>query len=188
MTEAVTDMRKLFLLRHAKSSWDDPSSEDFDRPLNGRGRKDAKRMGRYMAEQGFRPGIALVSAAARTVATWELIEPHLEGVPVAIEEELYEAGKSRLLDRLRRMDEHMDSVLLVGHNPGIGRLAEVLVDHHGDPALLAELAAKFPTGALAEIGLDIGHWGELEAGRGRLLSFVRPKDLETASPAADSAL
>lgn len=178
MTEAVTDMRKLFLLRHAKSSWDDPALEDFDRPLNGRGRKDAKRMGRYMAEQGIRPGIALVSGAARTRATWDLVEPHLEGVPVSIEDELYEAGKARLLTRLRGLDEHMDSALLIGHNPGIGRLAEVLADHHGEPALLAELAAKFPTGALAVIELDITHWGELEAGRGRLAAFVRPKDLE----------
>jgi phosphohistidine phosphatase len=188
MTEAVTEMRKLFLLRHAKSSWDDPAAEDFDRPLNGRGRKDAKSMGKYMAAQGFRPGIALVSGAARTRATWELIEPHLEGVPVAIEAELYEAAKSRLLTRLRHMDDHMESVLLIGHNPGIGRLAEVLVEHHGRPALLACLADKFPTGALAVIHLDIGHWGELEAGRGTLASFVRPKDLETPSPADDSAL
>ena len=179
MTEAVTDMRKLFLLRHAKSSWDDTALEDFDRPLNGRGRKDAKRMGQYMADQAIRPGIALVSGATRTRATWEMVEPHLEGVPVTIEAELYEAGKSRLLTRLRSLDEHMDSALLIGHNPGIGRLAEILVDHHGEPALLAELAAKFPTGALAVIELDIAHWGELEAGRGKLLAFVRPKDLET---------
>jgi len=179
MAEAVTDMRKLFLLRHAKSCWDDPAAEDFDRPLNGRGRKDAKRMGRHMADLGFRPGIALVSGAARTRATWELIEPRLEGVPVSIEAELYEASKARLLTRLRALDEHMESALLIGHNPGIGRLAEVLVDHYGEPALLAELADKFPTGALAVIELDIAHWGELEAGRGRLAAFVRPRDLET---------
>lgn len=180
MAEAITEMRKLFLLRHAKSCWDAPAAEDFDRPLNGRGRKDAKRMGAYMEEQGIRPGIALVSAAARTLATWELLEPHLEGVPVTIEAELYEAGKARLLTRLRRLDDHIESVLLIGHNPGIGRLAEVLADHHGAPALLAELADKFPTGALATIDLDIAHWGEVEAGRGRLTAFVRPKDLETA--------
>jgi phosphohistidine phosphatase len=178
MTEAVTDMRKLFLLRHTKSSWDDPAIEDFDRPLNGRGRKDAKRMGKYMAEQGIRPGIALVSGAVRTLATWEMIEPHLEGVPVTIEAKLYEAGKSQLLTRLRGLDEHMDSALLIGHTPGIGRLAEILVGHHGDPALLVEMVAKFPTGALAVIELNIAHWGELEAGRGRLAAFVRPKDLE----------
>jgi len=177
MAEAITEMRKLFLLRHAKSSWDSPATEDFDRPLNGRGRKDAKHMGRYMEEQGIRPGIALVSAAARTLATWELLEPHLEGVPVTIEAELYEASKARLLTRLRGLDDHIESVLMIGHNPGIGRLAEVLVDHHGDPAQLAALADKFPTGALAAIDLDIGHWGEVEAGRGRLAAFVRPKDL-----------
>ena len=182
MTEAVTDMRKLFLLRHAKSSWDDPAVEDFDRPLNGRGRKDAKRMGRYMAEQGIRPGMALVSAATRTRATWDLIEPHLEGVPVSIEEGLYEASRHDLLARLRRLDEHMESVLLIGHNPGIGRLAEALAEHHGKPETLDLLAGKFPTGALAVLHLDIAHWGELEAGRGLLAAFVRPRDLETASP------
>jgi phosphohistidine phosphatase len=182
MTEAVTDMRKLFLLRHAKSSWDDPASEDFDRPLNGRGRKSARRMGEYMAEQGIRPGMALVSAAARTRATWESLEPHLEGVPVSIEEGLYEASRNDLLARLRRLDDHMESVLLVGHNPGIGRLAEALAEHHGESEALARLAEKFPTGALAILHLYIAHWGELEAGRGLLAAFIRPKDLETASP------
>ena len=183
MAEAITEMRKLFLLRHAKSSWDDPQMDDFDRPLNGRGQRDAKRMGKYMAARGIRPGLALVSAAARTRSTWDLIEHRLEGVSMAIEEKLYEAGKAELLDRLRQVDDHIASVLLIGHNPGMGRLAEILVDHHGDPEMLAQLAGKFPTAALAEIELDIGHWGEIEAGRGRLLSFTCPKDLGKADEA-----
>ncbi|MBI3446696.1 MAG: histidine phosphatase family protein [Magnetospirillum sp.] len=178
MAEAVTIMRKLFLLRHAKSSWDDPRMDDFDRPLNGRGKRDAKRMGKYMAASGIRPGLALVSAATRTRETWDLIEHRLEGVSMAIEEKLYEAGKHELLERLRLVDDHIASVLLIGHNPGIGRLAECLVEHHGDSEMLARLADKYPTGALAEIELDISHWGETEAGRGRLLAFTCPKTLE----------
>jgi len=180
MTEAITEMRKLFLLRHAKSSHDEPGLDDFERPLSARGKADARRLGRHMEAAGIRPGLALVSAAARTKATWDLVEPHLEGVPAALEAELYETGKSGLLARLRKVDDHIESVLLIGHNPGIGRLAETLADHRGDAAALARLAEKFPTGALAEIELDIAHWGELEAGRGRLLSFTRPRDLGDA--------
>lgn len=178
MTEAMTKMRKLLLLRHAKSSWDDPGLQDFDRPLNGRGRKDARRMGKFMAEHGLRPALALVSAALRTRSTWELMEPRLEGVPMSLERQLYEASARTLTSRLRQVDDHVASVLLIAHNPGIGRLAEDLVGHHGAPDLLERLAEKYPTGALAEIELDITHWGEVEDGRGRLVSFTRPRELD----------
>jgi phosphohistidine phosphatase len=180
MTEAITEMRKLFLLRHAKSSRDGIGVDDFDRPLNGRGKADARRMGLHMEAAGIRPGLALVSSAVRTKATWDLVEPHLEGVPAALEEELYLAGKSRLLARLRKVDDHIEAVLLIGHNPGIERLAQALVDRHGDAGALARLAEKYPTGALAEIDLDIARWGELEDGRGRLTAFTCPKRLEEA--------
>lgn len=188
MTEAMTKMRKLLLLRHAKSSWDDVALADFDRPLNGRGRKDAKRLGKFMAGHGLRPALALVSAALRTRSTWELMEPRMEGVPVSFEPDLYEASARTLTNRLRRVDDHIASVLLIGHNPGIGRLAEDLVGHHGAPELLERLAEKYPTGTLTEIELDIAHWGEVEDGRGRLISFTRPRDLLPASGDGDSDL
>ncbi|WP_068492056.1 SixA phosphatase family protein [Paramagnetospirillum marisnigri] len=170
-------MRKLFLLRHAKSSWDVPGQDDRDRPLSERGHAAAGVMGHYLERNAIRPALALVSSALRTRATWDRIEPRLEGVPVSIEDEIYEASRGDLLHRLRRLDDHVGSVLLIGHNPGIGRLAETLVGHNGEPEALAKLHEKFSTGALAEIELRITHWGELEAGSGSLVRFVRPKDI-----------
>lgn len=178
MGRAVTIMRKLFLLRHAKSSWDDPSMGDMDRPLSERGKQAASHMADFFAAHAIRPSLALVSTSQRTRATWDRLEPKMEGVPVSIEDCLYEASRGDLLHRLRLVDNHVASILLIGHNPGIGRLAEALVGHNGDPEVLERIAAKFSTGALAEIELDIAHWGELEAGCGALIRYVRPKDLE----------
>lgn len=170
-------MRKLYLLRHAKSSWEDPAADDFHRPLNGRGRKSAAQIAEYLAAHKIRPAMALVSAALRTRATYQLIEPRLEGVPVSFEEDLYAAGKSQLLQRLHKLDGHLASVMVVGHNPGLERLAASLAGHNGDPEALAHLKEKFPTGALAVLETDARHWAELGPGTCRLTAFIRPKDL-----------
>lgn len=171
-------MRNLYLLRHAKSSWDDPGVDDFDRPLSGRGYKAATLMAAFLAEAHIRPALALVSAARRTRDTWEVIEPAMRGVPVAFEDELYEAGKGELMERLRRLDDHLASVLVLGHNPGLERFAQALIHGHGDTQAVRHLAAKFPTGALAVLDTDIAHWKQLDAGTCRLSKFIRPKDLE----------
>jgi len=177
MAEPVTFMRKLFLLRHAKSSWADPGTEDYDRPLNGRGRRAARTMAEYLARTHFRPALALVSASLRTRATWEILEHVMEGTPVSFEEGIYEASRADLMHRLQKVDDHLGSVLMIGHSPGLPRLAETLCEGRGELEVLARLAEKFPTCALAEIELELEHWGELQAGTGRLLSFTRPKDL-----------
>ena len=178
MVEWVTKLRKLYLLRHAKSSWDDPDMEDLDRPLNKRGRLAARLMADYIARSRLHPALVLVSTAVRTRETWDIIEPKLEGTSAAIEDSLYEASKGDLLHRLRKVDDHIGSVMLIGHNPGIGRLAESLVGHNGEPEVLEHMFGKFSTGALAVIELNIAHWGELEAGTGNLVTYTRPKDLE----------
>jgi phosphohistidine phosphatase len=87
----MTIVRKLFLLRHAKSDWDDPGLDDIDRPLSKRGRQVARRMAGFIRERGIRPALVLVSTAVRTRATWDMIEPVLEGTPAAYDETLYEA-------------------------------------------------------------------------------------------------
>lgn len=178
MAERVNNMRKLFLLRHAKSSWDDPAMDDVERPLSKRGRQAARLMAGHIARSCFHPALVLVSTSLRTRETWNIIEPRLEGTSAAIEEGLYLAGKGDLLHRLRAVDDHIGSVMMIGHNPGLERLAETLVGHNGEPEVLARMTDKFSTGALAVIDLDIAHWGEVEAGTGRLVAFTRPKDLE----------
>lgn len=170
-------MRQLFLLRHAKSSWDDPATDDFDRPLNNRGRKNAQALAKYLRKSAIRPALILCSAARRTRETYDILEPGLEGTSVSIEAELYEAAKHDLIDRLRRLDDHLGSVLLIGHNPGLERLALALSSGHGEAKPLARLAEKYPTGTLAVLETDIAHWGALQDGCCRLTDFVRPADL-----------
>ncbi|MGE5514667.1 MAG: SixA phosphatase family protein [Bacteroidota bacterium] len=171
-------MRQIFLLRHAKSSWDEAGADDFDRPLNNRGRKNARAMATHLRKSALRPALILCSAARRTRETYDILEPSLEGIPVSFEAELYEAAKHDLMERLRRLDDHLDSVLLIGHNPGLERLAAALAHGHGEAKPLARLAEKYPTGTLAVLQGDIGKWGALQDGSCRLTDFVRPVDLD----------
>ncbi len=169
-------MRQIFLLRHAKSSWDDPTLDDFDRPLNQRGRKNAARMGKYLTEAAIRPSLILCSSARRTQETYDIIVSKLKDVPTVVERRLYEATSGQILALLRQMDDLVPSVLVIGHNPGLESLALFLAMGRGP--LLDRLADKYPTGALATLETDISQWRDLDRASCRLTGFVRPADLD----------
>ncbi|MDZ5698021.1 histidine phosphatase family protein [Chelativorans sp. M5D2P16] len=171
-------MKELLLLRHAKSSWDDPSLDDFDRPLAPRGRKAAPLMGRTMATRGWVPDRVLVSAALRTRQTWRRVAPALgEGVPQAEhDKDLYMASAARILKLINGVPADTRRLLVVGHNPGIGDLALRLAAPDSDPAALARMEAKFPTAALAHFTFA-QPWSALETRSARLTAFLRPKEL-----------
>src|SRR6266576_2330919 len=117
-------MKRLFLLRHAKSSWDDAELADHDRPLAPRGRRAAKLIAEHLRRQSVPPALVLCSSAQRTRETLDRIAPALgEEVPVQIERELYAASEQRLLERLRAITGGVESMLLIGHNPGLEQLA-----------------------------------------------------------------
>jgi phosphohistidine phosphatase len=167
-------MKRLFLLRHAKSSWDDPELDDHDRPLAPRGRRAAKRMAEYLREEGVAPEVVLCSSARRAQETLERISPALDdGARVLIEPELYGASASELLERLRRLPEGTGSAMLVGHNPAVQDLALSLA---GSGSGRAAIEGKYPTAALATLGFE-GSWSELGAGAAELVGFVTPKAL-----------
>jgi phosphohistidine phosphatase len=167
-------MKRLFLLRHAKSSWDDPELADHDRPLAPRGRRAAKLIAEHMARQGATPALVLCSSARRTRETLELIAPALgEGISVQIERELYAASDQGLLKRLRAAEDSIESLLLIGHNPGMQELALSLA---GAGPKLADLRRKYPTGALATLEYR-GRWADLQSGRAELTDFVTPNQL-----------
>jgi phosphohistidine phosphatase len=149
---------RLYLLRHAKSSWDDPTLADHDRPLAARGRKAAKAIGAYLREHDIEPELVLCSSAARTRETLERV-----GLTGRIEDALYGAGASALLARLHEVPDEVASVMLIGHNPGMQQLAFDL----------AGLDDKFPTAALATLACD--GWSDLQ--RAELVDYVKPKDL-----------
>ena len=174
-------MRRLLLLRHAKSSWDQSDLDDMARPLAPRGLKAAPLVGRYVSGRRLVPDLVLCSTAVRARQTLELVLAEWEredgdGVQVDMRASLYLAPPGELLAAIRRVDEAVGCLMIIGHNPGMAQLADRLAAG-GDPQGLTTMAAKFPTAALAVIDLDIGSWKAIQPGAGHLQSFIRPKDL-----------
>lgn len=170
-------MLTLSLLRHAKSSWDDSSLGDFERPLARRGETAAPRMGEFMARQGLAPDLVLCSSAVRARQTLDLVLPRLADRPqVVYEDSFYLAAPSVMLARVRKVDARVRHVLVVGHDPGMQGLALELAGE-GDPKLLQALGAKFPTAGLAVIRFKARSWAKIGCGTGRLELFATPKSL-----------
>jgi phosphohistidine phosphatase len=171
-------MKTLILMRHAKSAWDDPHQKDIDRPLSTRGQKAAARMGEWLAAEGYRPDVVLCSAARRTRETLDLLRPHLrERVTVEFTRGLYLAGPRDMLNEIGKVPTQAETVMLLGHNPGMGSLAGLLAGS-GEEKALAEMHGKFPTAAIAVLGFNVSRWGDLEPGGGVLRAFMRPRDLD----------
>jgi phosphohistidine phosphatase len=162
----------LHLLRHAKSSWDDPALPDANRPLSARGERTAAKMARQLARERVAPGLVLCSSARRTRQTLELILPALGDPEVLVEDGLYAAGAQALLSRLRQIPAGIREAMLIGHNPGIHELALVLAGR-GAPASLRE---SFPTGALVSLTLEAAAWGDVQRG-GVVTRLLLPREL-----------
>ncbi|GLS32350.1 phosphohistidine phosphatase [Mesorhizobium albiziae] len=171
-------MKSLLLLRHAKSSRDDPALEDFDRPLAKRGRNAAPAIGAELASRGWLPEAVLVSPAKRTRQTWALVAAELPAAPKAMfAKPLYMASPEQLLQRIQKVAATKQTLLVVGHNPGMEELALQLAGSGSDPNALAGISEKFPTAALARFAFD-GQWADLSTGKAKLTHFLRPRDLE----------
>ena len=171
-------MKTLTLLRHAKSSWDGSARSDFDRPLNQRGHRAARTVGRELRAQGLGFDQVIASPAARVVETIEELEEGYGGpIHPRFDRRLYFASPAALLAIVREADDAAESLLLVGHNPGLEALAMLLTRDNGC-ALRQEMAAKYPTATVAEIRLAIEHWRDAQAGTGELARFIRPRDLD----------
>lgn len=173
-------MRRLVLFRHAKSAYP-PGIDDHERPLDERGRRDAPRMGAYLAAETILPDLALVSSATRTQETFALAAPSLGPVAMRTEPRIYEAPAERLLGVLRETPDSVRTLLVVGHNPGMEDLATRLVGF-GDRYAFARLQQKFPTAGIAVIDLDAPSWSEIVPREGRLDRFVTPKGLAAVDP------
>lgn len=170
-------MKTLILLRHAKSSWDDPSTGDFDRPLNERGRQAAPRVGRFLVESELVPDRVVCSPAQRTRETWAAVQRELDTPQEAsFDQTVYLGAPGTLLDIAQSQPDDADTVMLIGHNPGIAALAEWLA-REGDAEALERLSLKFPTAGLAILEFGVDHWTEIDREVGSLKAFVRPSDL-----------
>jgi phosphohistidine phosphatase len=166
-------MKRLVVLRHAKSDWP-VGVADRDRPLGRRGQRDAPAAGRWIAEHVGVPDAVWCSPARRTKETWELLAAQLGGSPpVEFDERIYEAGVSDLVEVLRETAKGSSSVLLVGHNPGVQELVLALAGgQRSEVQMLAE--TKFPTSGVALLDVN-GPWRELAAGSARLADFAVPR-------------
>ncbi|GGC58561.1 phosphoglycerate mutase [Siccirubricoccus deserti] len=180
-------MRQLMLLRHAKSSWDDPGLPDHARPLNARGRRAAAAIAQAMQELRLSPDIVLVSSARRTLQTLEALTPFEDGALIEPMDALYLAPWARLLEAIQAVPETARSLLVLAHNPGLHELALALAGagaqagtHAGAAGRpsrdLQRLTEGYPTGALAEFTIA-SSWRQLEPGGGRLVRFLAPRDL-----------
>lgn len=166
---------RLWLLRHAKSSWDEPDLADHDRPLAPRGERDADRMAAFIEGTYIRPALVLCSSGLRARQTLGRVLPSLgETFEVRVEPALYSFDASTLLSRLRSVLDDVSSVMLVGHNPALQELAMALAE---DGDALAAVAQKFPTCGLAEIELHLGSWRDVAPATGTLLRVTIPGEL-----------
>lgn len=170
-------MRTLTLLRHAKSAWDDPVERDFDRPLNGKGRRAAARMGRYMAEQALSFDRVIASPALRVIQTIEGVEDgYGQPLSTVYDKRIYMASAATLLDVVRGTDDGCRRLLMVGHNPGLEDLVLLLVPESAGGAR-EEVEVKYPTATIVELSFE-GSWADLDERMAVLTRFSRPRDLD----------
>lgn len=167
----------MFLLRHAKSNWDQPGLADFDRPLNKRGRKAALAIGAYMKEKSLNPGLVLSSPSARTRGTLERLEKGLgEAFAVRFVDQLYLASAATILTLIQEAPARAASLMIVAHNPGMYHAALEFIKTAA-AADLAALEHNFPTAALVELSFPVETWNEVNFGAGKLVRFILPRRL-----------
>ncbi|MBC7103108.1 MAG: histidine phosphatase family protein [Parvibaculum sp.] len=169
-------MKRLCLLRHAKSDWGDPAKDDFERPLNARGVKAAGFMASYIAASPYRPDAVLCSTAARAAETCAPLCAKLKNVPVTYRDELYHAMPDVMLAEIRAVSDEVGTLLVVGHNPGLVLLAMALAEDPDDETAL-RVAHGVPTGGFIVLEFDTGRWSEIAEGEGHTVFFGRPRDL-----------
>jgi phosphohistidine phosphatase len=165
----VSDSKTLVLMRHAKAEQSGPT--DFERQLADRGLVDATEAGQWLAGRGVEPDAALVSAAVRTEQTWDSVnEAAGWDLEATLEEALYEAGTESALDLVRQTEEGVSTLVVVGHNPTMASLAQLVDDGDGDDEAGNEMALGFPTSAVAVFSYD-GEWAELDEAGASLVAF-----------------
>jgi phosphohistidine phosphatase len=164
--------RRLILTRHAKSAWDDPALDDHDRPLNARGLRAARELGDWLASRGYLPEEVLCSTARRTAETWAAVaRAPLEVLPkLKLVPELYHASSDAMLQMVQKASA--DTVMMIGHNPGLGELAAMLA---ATPPVGSDFR-KYPAAATLVMDFHVAGWNESRPGGGAVMDFFLPAD------------
>lgn len=171
-------MLRLYVMRHAKSSWAIPGARDFDRELNDRGLSDLVKMSKLIAKNGYSPEHILCSPAVRTTQTLEHIQDAFEGDPkIVFTQRLYSSGLEEYMDIIKAVDD-AKSLMIIGHNPMCGGLAASL-SGSGDQAYLEKIAYKYPTSALSVIEFDCAQWSDIAKLEGNLIDCIFPSEISS---------
>jgi len=167
-------MRCVSLYRHAKSNWDDPALEDFDRGLSKRGQRSAPQLGAFMRQENLQPDLVICSPSRRTRDTFDLTFSDHDTPASRFDDRLYHASSATMLDLLRNLPGEVRHVMILGHNPGLHALALDLFSH-GESDAVEAICRKFPTCGLAVIDIELEDWRALGVGEGNLRLFMTPK-------------
>ncbi|MXN63697.1 histidine phosphatase family protein [Stappia sp. GBMRC 2046] len=171
-------MKRLLLLRHAKSDWSQPDLGDFERTLNDRGRRSAPLMGRHIAGHAMLPDRVLCSTARRARETLSLLIPFFDReMDIRTLRGLYDASEDDYLEIIRKFGGSAKTLMVLGHNPAMQETALGLAGN-GNPELIEAISGKFPTAGLAVIDFEAPDWSDIEAKSGRVVAFFRPKEVE----------
>lgn len=174
-------MKRLTLLRHAKSDWDDPVPRDFDRPLNQRGKKAARLMGEFAARTDMQFDALVASPAVRVVQTLEtFFEGYGETIDAHWDRRIYLASVPTLLEVIHAFPKDADHVLMAGHNPGLEELVLDLVPDDAANVLRQDVEIKYPTASIAVLDIPVDDWSAVAENSATLVSFTRPRDLDPA--------
>jgi phosphohistidine phosphatase len=177
--------KTIFLLRHAKSDWNDPALSDHDRPLNQRGQNAANKMAAVFKSIALKPDLVICSTAVRARETLEHVIPGLpQSTAVEYRRNSYLASPRTLLKTLNAVHDDYQSAMLVGHNPGTEELAEALIAD-GHPDAMRAMLTKYPTAALTVIHADVNNWKGLTFRANKLLAFIRPRFIKEDMEIAD---
>ena len=170
-------MKQLAILRHAKSDWGNPGQTDFERPLNKRGRKAGKKVGRELRTRGLTFDLIVSSPATRARETVERFEKGYESLPaVAIEPRLYMCATGTLIEVINGLPDDAQTVMIVGHNPGFHDIVLRMTRANGN-GLREKVGANYPTGAFALIDFPVEHWADIEPATGEIRQVIFPREL-----------
>jgi len=166
-------------MRHAKSSWDDLSINDFDRPLSKRGKKNAQLVCEFFVKKKFKFDYALISSSKRTKKTFQILSKKIiKPKKVNFSKELYLVNENVITKKIKEISSEYKSVLVINHEPSVKNLVRNLTNNHNTNSFKL-INNKFPTAAFAKIEFDIKSWNEVEK-KGVLKEFIRPKDLQVS--------
>lgn len=159
-------MKSVYFIRHGKSSWDDISISDHERPLNERGKRDSKNMGRYLVENGHKIDLIISSSAKRAKSTAKNINEMIKSGNVQIEPKLYHSSAMTILRVVQNIPNELESAIIVAHNPGMTDVANIFSD---DPII------NVPTTGIFKVDFNIENWAEAESHNGTIDFFIYPK-------------